>query len=253
MSENILAMAPPKAGQRIAYGEDPNQFAELMMPGGAGPHPVVIFIHGGFWRAAYDLTHARHFCAAIADAGFAVWSVEYRRVGQPGGGYPGTLNDVCAAAQRMTHIGGLDLSRVVVAGHSAGGQLALWLAASDTIVLQGVAALAAVSDLRHAHSLQLGKGAIEAFLGCSPTECARRYAESSPIEMLPLKVPQLVVHGTADEVVPFEFSRRFVAASGNARLVPLEGAGHFELIDPRAKEWPAVLENILAFMGQASK
>jgi acetyl esterase/lipase len=124
----VLEIPPAERGQRIAYGDDPNQFGELRMPSGKGPHPVVIFIHGGFWKAAYDLTHASHLCVAIAKAGCAVWSIEYRRVGQPGGGYPGTLDDIRAAAQCAMRIPGLDLKRVVTAGHSAGGQLALWLA-----------------------------------------------------------------------------------------------------------------------------
>src|SRR5438552_486680 len=94
MSQDILTLPPPKADARIAYGEDPNQFGELRIPAGKGPHPVVIFIHGGYWRAAYDLSHAGHLCAALTRAGFATWSLEYRRVGQPGGGYPGTMDDV---------------------------------------------------------------------------------------------------------------------------------------------------------------
>ena len=245
MSQNILQIPPAAPGLRVAYGDDPNQFGELRLPEGKGPHPVVIFIHGGYWRAAYDLTHAGHLCLAIAKAGYAVWSLEYRRVGQPGGGYPGTLDDIRAAARHMAQISGLDLNRVVAAGHSAGGQLALWLASQATIALKGVAGLAAVSDLRRGYSLHLGSGAIETFLGCSPKQCNDRYATTSPIELLPFKVPQVLVHGTDDEIVPFELSERFVKASTNARLVTLRGAGHFDLIDPRAKEWPIVLENIV--------
>jgi acetyl esterase/lipase len=119
MSDDILQIPPAEPGQRIAYGDDPNQFGEFRLPEGKGPHPVVIFIHGGFWRAAYDLTHASHLCAAVAKAGFAVWSVEYRRVGQSGGGYSGRLEDICAAASFMMQFPSLDLRRVVAAGHSA--------------------------------------------------------------------------------------------------------------------------------------
>src|SRR6202162_3675634 len=84
MSQDILSLETPKADARIAYGDDPNQFVDLRIPGGKGPHPVVIFIHGGYWRAEYDLTHAGHLCAALTGAGLATWSLEYRRVGQPG-------------------------------------------------------------------------------------------------------------------------------------------------------------------------
>jgi acetyl esterase/lipase len=245
MSQDILTIPPAPPGQRIPYGDDPNQFGELRLPEGKGPHPVVIFIHGGYWRAEYDLTHASHLCAAIAKAGFAVWSVEYRRTGQRGGGYPGTLDDIRAAAKRMTKIADLNLKRVVVSGHSAGGQLALWLAAQQAIALQGVAALAGVTDLRRGYDLRLGDGAVQAFLGCDPKQCDDRYRAASPMDLLPLPVPQALIHGTEDDVVPFEFSERFVKASRNAELIPLRGAGHFTLIDPRAKEWSVVLESIV--------
>ena len=246
MSQTILQIAPAEPGHRIAYGSDPNQFGELRLPEGKGPHPTVIFIHGGYWRAAFDLTHAGHLCVAIARAGYAVWSLEYRRVGQPGGGYPGTLQDIRAGARRVSGIAGLDVGRVVVAGHSAGGHLALWLAAQQALPLKGVAALAAVSDLRRAHEQNLGAGAVADFVGCGPAECNDRYAAASPADLLPLPVPQVLLHGTADEIVPFDLSQRFARASKNARLVALPGAGHFELIDPRSKEWPVVLQNIVA-------
>ena len=239
MPQSILALPPRAPGTRIAYGDDPNQFGELHLPAGPGPHPVVIFIHGGFWRAKYDLTHASHLCTAIAESGCAVWSIEYRRVGQSGGGYPGTLDDIRAGAKYLAQISGLDRTRVVLAGHSAGGQLALWLAAQDTIEVREVTALAAVSDLRRARALNLGDGAVAAFLGGNDHE-----SFASPIELLPMRVPQRLLHGTSDDVVPIELSERFARASKNAQLIPLPGAGHLELIDPRSKEWPTVLHHI---------
>lgn len=246
--EDILTVAPGEAGERIAYGCDPNQFGELRLPKGDGPHPVVMFIHGGFWRAKYDLAHVRHLCVAIAGAGLAVWSVEYRRVGQPGGGCPGTLDDIRAAALRIRDIPGLDLERVLVVGHSAGGHLALWLAAQETIALKGVVALGAVSDLRRGHALNLGDGAVRDFVGGGPEECGERYAEASPMDLLPIGVPQVLVHGTEDAVVPFALSERFVEASGNAELVALPGAGHLGVIDPLAEEWGVVLRSIVRAM-----
>jgi acetyl esterase/lipase len=243
-SQSILDIPPATPGTRIAYGSDPNQFGEVRLPRTAGPHPVVIFIHGGFWRAAYDLAHANHLGVAIANAGYAVWSLEYRRTGQPGGGFPGTLDDIRAGVRRVAHIPGLDLSRVVVAGHSAGGQLALWLAAQKVIELRGVAGLAAVSDLRLADARNLGSGAVAAFMGCSSKQCDDRYAMASPVDLLPITIPQTLLHGTADDIVPFELSQRFTTASKNSQLIPLPGAGHFELIDPRSKEWPIVLKHI---------
>ena len=239
-SASILERPPPPPGQRIAYGPDPNQFGELRLPAGPGPHPVIIFIHGGFWKAKYDLTHAAHLCAALTEAGFATWSLEYRRVGQQGGGYPGTLEDISNGARAVTQIPNLDRSRVVVSGHSAGGQLALWLAAQGAIELQAVIALAPITDLRKAQAENLGGGAVAAFLGDQP----EGLPTCSPIELLPMKVPQTLLHGTQDEVVPVEQSESFAAASASARLIKLEATGHFELIDPRSNAWPTVLSHL---------
>ena len=224
-------------------------FGELTLPEtGAGPHPVVIFIHGGFWRAAFDLTHARPLCTALAKRGVAVWSLEYRRLGMPGGGWPGTLEDVRAAAAHLRELArehSLDLSQVAAAGHSAGGQLALWLAAQDELPLRRVISLAGVADLRLGYELQLSRGVVGEFLGGSPGEVPERYREASPIELLPIAVPQRIVHGTADMVVPYEIGARFAAASANAELITLEGTGHSEVIDPESDIWPVVERAIL--------
>ena len=248
MSQEILQLPPPKADARISYGNDPSQFGELRLPAGKGPHATVIFIHGGFWRNAYNLGHAGHLCAALAKAGAATWNIEYRRVGDPGGGWPGTLDDVLHAGEYLKRLGpryNLDLRRAIAAGHSAGGHLALWLAAQRAVDLRGVVPLAAVSDLRRAYAMQLGDNAVGKFLGGSPDRFPQRYQATSPMQLLPISVPQRVIHGTADNIVPFEMSERFAKASHNAKLIPLEGAGHFELIDPRAREWPIVQKNIL--------
>ncbi len=229
---------------RSAYGTDPNQFGELRLPQGGPSHPglypVVLFIHGGFWRASFDLTHANPLCLALNAAGLATWSTEYRRIGQPGGGFPGTVEDVRHAALHLKTIAPrhqLDLTRLTVAGHSAGGHLALWLAAQNVIEMRKVVSLAGVSDLRRASELKLSNSVVDQFLNGAP------FKQASPIEMLPISTPQVLLHGTADDIVPFEISERFAKASKNATLVPLPGAGHF-LIDPTAKEWPLVLSHL---------
>jgi acetyl esterase/lipase len=246
--QSILEIAPPKADARIAYDRGVSQFGDLRMPRGKGPFPSVIYLHGGYWRAAYDLTHAGHICAALTKAGYATWNLEYRRIGESGGGWPGTMDDVLKGAQfvgRLATKYNLDLQQVVTAGHSAGGQLALWLAAQAAAPpMRGVTSLAGVCDLRRAWELKLSDTVVEQLLGGTPRQVPKRYALASPIELLPMKTPQRLLHGTADGVVPFEMSERFARASKNAKLIKLEGVGHFELIDPRAKEWPAVLKSV---------
>ena len=136
-AEDILDLKPPAPDQRVPYGRDPNQFLELRVPHGRGPHPVVLNIHGGFWRAKYDLVHAGHFCEALRAAGLATFNAEYRRVGNEGGGWPGTFDDIRSAyrfVRQSEKRFGLDLERFVVIGHSAGGQLALCLAGHEISV-----------------------------------------------------------------------------------------------------------------------
>lgn len=248
LAQDILRLTPPKADARIPYGKAPQQFGDIFLPQGPGPHQAVIFIHGGFWRNTYSLDHAAHLCAALARSGAAVWGLEYRRLGDPGGDWPGMSDDIIRGAQHLVTVAtryNLDLTRVVAAGHSAGGQLALWLAAQQVVDLRGVIPLAAISDLRRAYALQLNGGVVGQLMGGSPDRVPQRYAAADPMELLPIPPPQRVVHGTADDIVPFDMSQRFAKASKNSKLIPLAGAGHFDLIDPRSKVWPTVRENIL--------
>ncbi len=246
--------------RRLSYGEDANHFGDLYLPAGAGPHPLLIFIHGGYWRARYDLAHAEPLCRGLARAGLAVWNVEYRRVGNPGGGWPGTFADVLAAIHHVRRLAcqfPLDLDRVTLMGHSAGGHLALWAAAArnipvghplhdtDPLPLRRVVALAPVADLRRAWELGLSGGAVGELLGGDPQQRPAVVALASPIELLPLGVPQVLLHGDADEDVPCELSQCYHMAAINAgddcTLVTLPATGHFELIDPHSTAWPHVL------------
>lgn len=248
LAQDILDLKPTPADARIAYGPEPLHFGDLRLPRGPGPHPVVVFLHGGFWKAAYTLEHAGHACAALTEAGAATWNLEYRRIGDTGGGWPGTLQDVERGTRfvhELSRTYPLDLNKVVVAGHSAGGQLALWLGAQKPVDLLRVVALAGVADLRRASELRLSDGIVPKFLGGTPEQLPVRYAQADPIERLPMAVPQRLVHGTADDIVPFEISRRFCQASRNSRLLPLQGAGHFQLIDPRTPEWKRISKWIL--------
>jgi acetyl esterase/lipase len=242
---------------RLRYGRLPSQHAELRVPPGAGPHPLAVVVHGGFWLAAYDLRLMSPVCEALTAQGVATWNVEYRRLGEDGGGWPGTFRDVAAAADRVRDLAGeyrLDMGRVVSVGHSAGGHLALWLAArrrladphdplfvARPLVPRTAIALAGVPDLRAA----AGFDAVRRLMGGTPDEVPARYASGSPAELLPLGVRQILVHGTADSLVPFAMSEAYQAAAAargdDAVLVPFVGAGHFEPIDPASTPGAQVL------------
>lgn len=251
-AQDILGVPPPPPGKHIVYGADESQFGELRVPTGPGLHPVAIVIHGGYWRARYDLTHMGHLCAALTGEGVATWSLEYRRIGNSGGGWPGTLDDVRAGAVHLRAFAGenhLDLRRVAAIGHSAGGQLVLWLAKQRALSWRGVVPLAPVADLRHAFDLKLSGTVVRDFLGGSPQEVPQRYRAASPIELLPLGVRQRILHGENDDVVPVSISRTYVQAArakgDDATLTEPPAAGHFELIDPRSTAWPLVRDTIL--------
>jgi acetyl esterase/lipase len=236
-----LARDPGIGARRHHYGTGPDRWADLRLPEGPGPHPVAVLIHGGFWRMPWgaDLMHA--LAGDLHRRGWATWNVEYRRLGAPGGGWPGTLDDAAAAVDALPAAGGaaIDTSRVVAVGHSAGGHLALWLATRGGI--SAVAGLAAVSDLAGAALLGLGGGAAVELLGGTPEREPERYREASPLERLPLGVPQLLVHGDRDDRVPVEQSVRYAEAArcaGDAvDLAVIPGAGHADLIDPQAEAW----------------
>jgi acetyl esterase/lipase len=254
-AQSILEIPAAPAGLHITYGNDEFQFGELHLPEGKGPHPVAIVIHGGYWRARYDLRHIGHFCVALAKSGIAAWSLEYRRLGNAGGGFPGTFDDVRVGAMHLAKIAkerALDMKRVVATGHSAGGHLVLWLAKQGAMPLRGVVPLAPVSDLRGAWELKLSSNVVEEFLGGSPAQMPERYRAGSPMEMVPLGVKQRVIHGDRDDVVPIAMSRAYVAAArvrgDDATLTELEGAGHFELIDPRTGVWARVRDTIIGLL-----
>lgn len=247
-SEAILGKKPPDPDLRFPYGQDANQFVDVRVPAGDGPHPVVFFIHGGYWRAKYDLTYAGHLCDALKKAGIATWNVEYRRVGNPGGGWPGTFEDIRSAyrALRLNAsdlIAQFDLKRLCVAGHSAGGHLALCLAAFESSVTR-VLSLAGVVDLRRAWELHLSNDAAAAFLGGSPTQVPDHYREASPAERPILQATQKLIHGTADDSVPYEISQNYAAkkkkAGEHVELITLAGVGHFEIVDPGSSVWKQV-------------
>ncbi len=252
MPQEIVIPDPPPADHRIPYGPDRFQFGDLRLPAGNGPHPAAIVIHGGYWRSLYGLDYIGHICTAFAGSGLATWSLEYRRIGNPGGGWPGTFQDVADGAVHVKSIAGsfhLDLDRIIVVGHSAGGHLALWLGTQKRMPLRGIVSLAGVADLRRAWELKLSNNVVRELLGGSPEEVPDRYDAASPMESLPLGIPQRLFHGTQDTSVPFEISERYIrkaqSLGDDAELITLENSGHFEIVDPRTREFERVRKSAM--------
>ncbi|HEU0101268.1 MAG TPA: alpha/beta hydrolase [Mycobacteriales bacterium] len=234
---------------RTRYGPDPDQVADLHLPAGPGPHPVAVVLHGGHWQQRYGRLVCRPMSRALAARGIAAWNLEYRRLGG-GGGWPATFEDVADGIDRLADVrrARLDLRRVAVVGHSAGGQLALWAAgrarlpagavgATPRVPVACVVALAPVTALRRA-----GRHAVE-LVGGLPDAHPDRWAQADPLAAAPPPVPALVVHPADDRTVPVarsvEYAARCVSAGGQVELVTPPGESHRDAIDPASASWAA--------------
>jgi acetyl esterase/lipase len=264
MTPEELVATPSRApDHRIIYGSDPSQYGELRIPDGAGPHPLVVLIHGGCFKAAYATTQS---FGAMADAlkgdRIATWNIEYRRLGQNGSGWPGTYLDVGQAVDHVRAIAGeyhLDLGRVAVVGHSAGGHLAMWTAArhrltkaSDLYVanplpVRGVMDLAGPVDMTaniEGYEALCRDTVITSLLGGTPAAVPERYAQASAIKLLPLGIPQVLVLGSHEDFVPVPLVDAYVKAATGAgdhvRRILIPGAGHFEIASPLSFTWPQI-------------
>lgn len=226
--------------RRVRYGSDAAQFGELHLPRRSSHAGVAVVIHGGFWRARYDLDLGRPLAADLAAHGVAAWNIEYRRIGN-GGGWPATADDVAAA---IDHLAGLDVdtSAVVTIGHSAGGQLAVWAAGRTDPRVRVTAAVsqAGVLDLVAACREHLGTGAVAAFLGGSPDDVPERYRAADPLAAAPLDAPVLCVHARADDTVPISQSETYVAAAAGGAVLRDVPGGHYTVIDPSHSSWRLV-------------
>jgi len=263
-ASEVGALPQPEPDHRLAYGDDPLQFGELRLPEGEGPFPVVIVIHGGCWLAEYDLGYMSAFADALTTSGVATWSIEYRRVGDEGGGWPGTCQDVANAADKLLEIAfeyKLDMDRVAAVGHSAGGHLALWLAGrkwldvedplrgEGPLALNGVVAMAGIPDLA-AYAAPEGCGAaVSGLLGGEPDEVPDRVQRGSPIAMVPFGVIQMLVIGEHDSIVPKSQADGFVDAArqmgDSVEVTTILGAGHFELVDPSHEGFEIIRDAVL--------
>jgi acetyl esterase/lipase len=260
---DILARPRPKPTQHIEFGPAPDQFGELWLPKRQGQAPVVVFIHGGCWNASLPGLELMDYAAEdLRQRGFAVWNIEYRRLGD-GGGYPATFKDIAQGIDLLRKLAGphqLDLKHVVIVGHSAGGQLALWAASrhrlpkssplftTDPLRVAGVVTLAGIDDLvtyrRLGPDACGGPATIDALVSIGRPPTANVYADTSPAELLPSGVVQTIVSGNLDLIVPPIFGADYAAkarkAGDKVDVVNIRETGHFDLIDPLSDAWKRV-------------
>ena len=269
--KDLLALKPTPSDATLSYGNGPQQFGQLRLPGGKGPFPVVIVVHGGCWSAPFDLQHISPLATAITGLGFATWSLEYRRLGDEGGGWPGTFEDVAAGTDFLYTIAenySIDLDRVIAVGHSAGGHLALWLASrphlpqgavlfrTNPLPIRGIISLAGVGDLSLAVETKICGDAVQKLMGGTASEVPKRYAQGSPVQLLPLNVPQILVQGSLDPIVPLESVETYYHSAkekgDDVSLVKIESAGHFEMIMPQTTAWSEIRKAILDLMNSSA-
>lgn len=272
--QDVARLPAAPADDRIPYGSDRLQFGDLRLPKGDGPHPVAIVIHGGCWLSAFaDLQLMAPLSDALTRTGIATWNIEFRSVDSPGGGWPGTLLDVANAVDHVRELATrypLDLTRVVVVGHSAGGHLALWAAArhrlpeksplfmKNPLTVRGAVTLGGISDLKSYQQESAGCGRpILRLMGGSPSEVPERYQQASPIEMLPLGVKQTLIVGAHDTIVRPQHNRAFATAAqksgDDVQLIVLDNAAHFEVIAPNSSAWPTVQNAVSSLLDAMKK
>lgn len=262
------------ADYRIAYGKGVLQFADLRLPKTTGVHPVAIIVHGGCWVSMFaDLQNTTALADALRKAGFATWNIEYRREDNEGGGWPGTFIDVANATDYLRTISkeySLDLNNVIVIGHSAGGHLALWLAGrsrlpktsplyiENPLPLRGVISLGGVPDLetfRKPGEDACGTDVVGKLLGANEEQISQHYKDASPIELLPIKVPQILIYGADDEVVPQKLSDAYVkkakTMNDKVQVISVNHAAHHEYNVPNSVTWPAIISAALALVNPA--
>lgn len=275
--QQVTATPQPEAGERITYGPAPQQFGELRMPLAKGgklhKFPVAVLIHGGCWLAEYDYRYFNPLAAALTAQGIATWTIEYRRLGDADGGWPNTLLDVAKATDHLRELAKthpLDTGRVISIGHSAGGQLALWLGARhkleqtsalyrhQPLALQGVVGLAAITDL---NTYRIGdpgscNSSVDQLMGGTPEQQAARYAEASPRALLPLAVAQWFIQGGKDSIVPGSTVTDYIADARQAGdVVSISDdaeLGHFDPAVPQTRLGAAAIAAARQLLGLSS-
>ncbi|MYM21117.1 alpha/beta fold hydrolase [Duganella sp. FT135W] len=269
--DDYLALNGPAPTRHVAYGAAPSQFAELFQPAGEGPFPVAVIIHGGCWTKHFGgITQMRNMAGGLASQGIAVWNVEYRRFDEEGGGYPGMYHDVGTAMDRLRTLAPehkLDLSRIVLVGHSAGGHLAQWagsraklprsspLYVADPLPVPVVISLGGLADLRNEEALikTSCNRDMAQLAGVASAERPDIYSDTSPAEMLPAGVRTVLIHGEFDDISPLrvgqDYARRAQAAGDPAEVLVLPGGSHYDEVAAISPSWKIVLEQIRKALG----
>lgn len=272
--QDYLALSGPAPSRHVAYGAAPSQFAELFQPAGEGPFPVAVIIHGGCWTKEFGgITQMRNMAGNLAGQGVAVWNVEYRRYDEAGGGYPGMYHDVATAMDRLRALAPehrLDLSRIVLVGHSAGGHLAQWagsrarlprsspLHVADPLPVPTVISLGGLADLRNEAAL-INSSCDRTTAQLAGTPSADRpdvFADTSPAEMLPSGVRTVLIHGELDTISPLraghDYARRAQAAGDAAEVIVLPGGSHYDEVAATSPSWRIVSAQIRKALGMPS-
>ena len=260
----IQALEYSAPNEVVPYGAGEHQFAEYWHPGTSEP-ALVILIHGGCWSNEYGLDHIRALASKLKGSGYAVWSTEYRRVGDVGGGWPGTFEDIADSLNYTDKLSNINQHAKFVMGHSAGGRLALWVAAAGHLPvesplgkrmktqIQGAIGLAPIADLA---AYSLGDNSCEVvtekLMGGSAIDLAERYALGSPSALLP-SIDSILIHGEGDTIVNISQSQRYAASSSRASIIPLKGLGHFDMINPEGPVFDRIIEALVRLKPEATK
>ena len=235
---SVLARSARAPDSLVRYGQLAEHVTDVRYGTERAPQlPLVLMIHGGFWRPAFDRKHTGPMCEAIADAGWTIASIEYRRIpGQP----DATVSDVCNAIAKLPSLIQRHNGTSIVMGHSAGGHLCLYAAAKQATGLAGALALAPAADLIMAERLNLGDGAAVDFLGVP----AAHRGDLDPVRLPAAKAPTTILHGFQDAIVPISLSEHFLGSHPATRLVSIDRCGHFGVIDPQSAAWPNVIAEL---------
>lgn len=269
--QEYMALGGPAPTLHVAYGAAPSQFAELFVPAGDGPFPVALIVHGGCWCKEYaGISQMRNIAGDLQRQGVAVWNIEYRRFDEEGGGYPGMYLDVSTAVDLLRSLAAewrLDLSRVVLVGHSAGGHLAQWAASrarlprssplfvDDPLPVATVISLGGLADLRNEEQLIKTSCERDIVQLAGRASAARPdiFSDTSPVELLPSGVRTVLIHGEFDTISPLragqDYARRAQAAGDQAEVIVLPGGSHFDEVAATSPSWTIVSAQIRKALG----